>query len=76
MFVHGCCLSSKTWETIPDGRMGWSEYFVRRNPGQRTNAGILDATHQFAWTVFRFGPKYGEGFADEQFPLEAVEMLR
>ncbi len=38
--------------------------------------GILDATHQFAWTVFRFGPKYGEGFADEQFPLEAVEMLR
>jgi hypothetical protein len=31
VFVHGCCLSSKTWETTPDGRMGWSEYFVRRN---------------------------------------------
>jgi hypothetical protein len=29
--VHGCCLSSKTWETTPDGRMGWNEYFVRRN---------------------------------------------
>jgi hypothetical protein len=28
--VHGCCLSSKTWETTPDGRMGWDEYFVRR----------------------------------------------
>ena len=28
--VHGCCLSSKTWETTPDGRMGWNEYFVRR----------------------------------------------
>ena len=31
VMVHGCCLSSMTWETTPDGRMGWSEYFVRRN---------------------------------------------
>src|SRR5262247_2601597 len=31
VMVHGCCLSSKTWETTPDGRMGWSEYFVRKN---------------------------------------------
>ena len=31
VMVHGCCLSSKTWETTPDGRMGWSEYFVRQN---------------------------------------------
>jgi hypothetical protein len=103
VFVHGCCLSSKTWETTPDGRMGWSEYFVRKDrsvyladqvsrarsgfdpsafnavhAGALANAqmpGILDATHQFAWTVFRFGPKFGEGFADEQFPLEAVEEL-
>ena len=29
VMVHGCCLSSKTWETTPDGRMGWNEYFVR-----------------------------------------------
>jgi len=28
--VHGCCLSSKSWQTTPDGRMGWDEYFVRR----------------------------------------------
>ncbi|MEJ0006475.1 MAG: hypothetical protein WDM77_08955 [Steroidobacteraceae bacterium] len=103
VFVHGCCLSSKTWETTPDGRMGWSEYFVRKNRsvyladqvsrarsgfdpsafnevriGTLANAkmpGILDATHQFAWSVFRFGPKYGQGFPDEQFPLEAVEEL-
>jgi hypothetical protein len=27
--VHGCCLSSKSWQTTPDGRMGWDEYFVR-----------------------------------------------
>jgi hypothetical protein len=31
VMVHGCCLSSKTWETTPDGRMGWDEYFVRND---------------------------------------------
>lgn len=30
IMVHGCCLSSKSWEETPDGRMGWNEYFVRR----------------------------------------------
>src|ERR687894_581523 len=25
--VHGCCLTGKTWETTPDGRMGWDEFF-------------------------------------------------
>lgn len=29
VFMHGCCLTSKTWETTPDGRMGWYEYFTR-----------------------------------------------
>lgn len=29
VFVHGCCLSAKQWETTPDGRMGWYEYFTR-----------------------------------------------
>jgi hypothetical protein len=28
--VHGCCLSVKSWQTTPDGRMGWDEYFVRQ----------------------------------------------
>jgi len=30
VLVHGCCLTGKTWETTPDGRMGWDEFFVRR----------------------------------------------
>ena len=30
VFVHGCCLSSATWQTTPDGRMGWAEYFLRK----------------------------------------------
>ena len=103
VFVHGCCLSSKTWETTPDGRIGWSEYFVRKgrpvyladqvsrarsgfDPSAYTQVragtlanqqmpSILEATHQFAWTVFRFGPKFGEGYPDEQFPLQAVAEL-
>jgi len=31
--IHGCCLTGKTWETTPDGRMGWDEYFVRKGRG-------------------------------------------
>ena len=103
VMVHGCCLSSKTWETTPDGRMGWNEYFVRKNrpvyladqvsrarsgfdatkinavkagtlpPSQLPN--VLMASHQTAWTVFRFGPSFNTAFPDEQFPVEAVDEL-
>jgi pimeloyl-ACP methyl ester carboxylesterase len=30
VLIHGCCLTGKSWETTPDGRMGWDEYFLRR----------------------------------------------
>ena len=30
VMIHGCCLTGKTWESTPDGRMGWDEYFVKR----------------------------------------------
>ena len=103
VMVHGCCLSSKTWETTPDGRMGWDEYFVRKDrsvyladqssrarsgfdpsvfsavrggttpPNQLPN--ILAASHQTAWSVFRFGPSFGTPFPDGQFPIEAVDEL-
>ena len=103
VMVHGCCLSSKTWETTPDGRMGWDEYFVRKDrsvyladqasrarsgfdptvfnavrggsvpPNQLPN--ILAASHQTAWTVFRFGPTFNTPFKDGQFPIEAVGEL-
>jgi hypothetical protein len=103
VMVHGCCLSSKTWETTPDGRMGWNEYFVRKGrptyladqvsrarsgfDGSRINAvrtgavppnqlpNVLTASHQTAWSVFRFGPKFGQPFPDGQFPIEAVAEL-
>jgi pimeloyl-ACP methyl ester carboxylesterase len=28
--VHGCCLTGKSWESTPDGRMGWDEFFARK----------------------------------------------
>jgi pimeloyl-ACP methyl ester carboxylesterase len=30
VMVHGGTLSGKSFETTPDGRMGWEEYFVRQ----------------------------------------------
>ncbi len=103
VMVHGCCLSSKTWETTPDGRMGWDEYFVRKDRPvyladqvSRARSGfdptviaevkrgamppdalpnVISASHQIGWTVFRFGPRYGETFPDSQFPIEAVDEL-
>ncbi len=30
VLVHGATLTGKSWETTPDGRMGWDEYFVRK----------------------------------------------
>src|SRR5580704_5682973 len=101
VMVHGCCLSSKSYETTPDGRMGWNEYFLRKHravylPDQvsRARSGfdptiyneiklgkrpgtdmpeIRTATHEIAWTLFRFGPTAGKPFSDEQFPVEAFE---
>lgn len=29
IMIHGGNLTGKTWDTTPDGRMGWYEYFVR-----------------------------------------------
>jgi hypothetical protein len=33
------------------------------------------ATHEAAWTIFRFGPEYKKPFPDGQFPVEAVDEL-
>lgn len=30
VFIHGITLTGKTYETTPDGRMGWNEYFARK----------------------------------------------
>jgi pimeloyl-ACP methyl ester carboxylesterase len=52
VLVHGGGLSGKGWETQPDGRMGWAEYFMRRGhaiyiPDQvgRARSGFNQATY-------------------------------
>ena len=36
---------------------------------------MLLATDQFAWGIFRFGPKMGEAWPDQQFPIDHVDEL-
>lgn len=31
ILMHGCCLSAMSWDDTPDGRMGWTEYFLRKH---------------------------------------------
>lgn len=103
VLLHGGSLTGKTYETTPDGRMGWEEYFLRRGhavyvPDQvsRGRSGMDIATYnevrsgkrppgdlanayrhssELNWTNFRFGPKVGVPFPDEQFPVAAVGRL-
>ncbi len=44
-----------------------------RPPSEQPSIGML--SHQFQWGIFRFGPRFNEAFADEQFPVQAVEGL-
>lgn len=30
VMIHGMSLTGKCWETTPDGKIGWDEYFVRK----------------------------------------------
>src|SRR5215470_4158767 len=52
VMVHGCCLSSKTWETTTDGRMGWSEYFVRKGRAVHLADQVSRARSGFDPTIF------------------------
>jgi pimeloyl-ACP methyl ester carboxylesterase len=99
IMVHGGGLSGQAYETTPDGRMGWSEYFLRAgrpvylidqagrgrsgfdgSPYNRMKLGtgkeqppIQIIGHEYAWTWFRIGPKFGTPFSDTQFPVEAID---
>ena len=101
--IHGCCLTGKTWETTPDGRMGWDEYMLRqgypvyvidqawrgrsatdptlvntvklgRDTAERLPT-VNSASHEGAWTLFRFGTKFPEPHTGLQFPVEAQDQL-
>jgi hypothetical protein len=101
VMIHGGGLSGQGYETTPDGRMGWSQYFLRAgrpvyvvDQAGRGRSGF-DASgynasrlgtkpaadqapvqvigHEYAWTWFRIGPKFGTPYADTQFPVDAVD---
>lgn len=104
VMIHGAGLSGKSYDTTPDGRMGWYEYFVRQahptyvvDQVGRARSGFNQAMlNRFGagevpkenfpkpwrfgdrigvWKNFRFGPQFGETFAESQFPVEAISEL-
>jgi predicted dienelactone hydrolase len=68
VLIHGCCLTGKTWETTPDGRMGWDEYFVRRG----FSTYIVDQ----AWRGrSASGLSAINAVADARLPIDALPLL-
>jgi pimeloyl-ACP methyl ester carboxylesterase len=53
VMIHGCCLSAKSWEQTPDGRMGWSDYFVRQGYPTYLIDQVTRARSGFDPTVFQ-----------------------
>ena len=52
VMVHGCCLSPKSYETTPDGRMGWNEYFLRKHRAVYLPDQVSRARSGFDLTVY------------------------
>jgi hypothetical protein len=52
VMVHGGGLSGKSYETTPDGRMGWADYFVRQGHAVYLPDQISRARSGFDPTVF------------------------
>ena len=103
VMIHGCCLTGKTWESTPDGRIGWDEYFVKRGyptyvidqsgrgrsavnatamnaakMGKETPESlpvVFAASHESAWTIFRFGSEYPKVYEGQKFPIAAQNGL-
>ena len=103
VMIHGCCLTGKTWESTPDGRIGWDEYFVKRGyptyvidqsgrgrsavNATAMNAAkmgkespenlpvVFAASHESAWTIFRFGSEYPKVYDGQKFPIAAQNGL-
>ena len=70
VIVHGATLSGKSWETTPDGRMGWDEYFVRQGHAVYLADQISRARSGFNQAIFN---KVG---AEEESPASQPSILR
>ncbi|MCK9489782.1 MAG: hypothetical protein M0Q42_10385 [Xanthomonadales bacterium] len=65
VMVHGATLSGKTYDTTPDGRMGWYEYFVRKGHPAYVVDQIGRARSGFDQSVFN-NVRAGQTPPDEQ----------
>ncbi|MGH8503146.1 MAG: hypothetical protein ACREVE_11875 [Gammaproteobacteria bacterium] len=70
VMIHGLSLSGKTYETTPDGRMGWDEYFVRNDHPMYVVDQVSRARSGFPQAVFN---NVGEGVVT---PTAQPHMIR
>lgn len=67
-------------DTPGRGRSGFNAAPINEaksvNDAKMIPANILMVTGELAWTVFRFGPKWGTAFPNLQFPTEAIDEFR
>ena len=52
VLIHGGALSGKAYETTPDGRMGWSEYLLRKGRTVYTVDQVARARSGFDATIY------------------------
>lgn len=64
-------------DTPGRGRAGFDATAINRAKAESSTAplpgNVLMVTAELAWPLFRFGPRYGEAYADTQFPTGAFE---
>ena len=80
VMVHGCCLSSKSYETTPDGRMGWNEYFLRKQRAVYLPDQVTRARSGFDATIYneiRLGTRASRGHAGDSHrePRDRLALL-
>jgi hypothetical protein len=73
VMVHGADLSGKSYETTPDGRLGWEEYFVRKGHAVYLPDQVSRARSGFDPTIDRAKRRYSlrgfGGFAGPELAL-------
>lgn len=88
VFLHGAGQSMRTWQTTPDGREGWNNFFLRKNyavylvdqprrgwSGRSTIDGTISSMpdDQFWFAQFRMG-EYPNFFNAVAFPQDAASL--
>ena len=75
VLVHGAGLSGACYDTTPDGRTGWFDYFVRKGFPTYLVDQVGRARSGFNQAIFNNVGAKGVPFPDTQFPVEAVSNL-